>query len=156
MPLNRRITIFVFGVVIAVGTLACSERSEYEKIANTPIESRTADDLQRFLTGRWKLGKDRLDGVVIREDSLLIVNELGEVISDDCHAGRIEFMEQSKIDVRRTCLFLGDLQGKSGDYPAVVKIHGPHRIGWWLDYEPSGWRDGYGHPVLIRAEGGFR
>jgi len=163
----RAMTLFTVAVAISLSFLSCGQ-DEMERIAEKPIEARSADEIRRFLIGRWKLGENRLDGVYISRDSIKIIDEQGRVDEGHPWGGEVKFMSQSRITVKQDSVDLKGLahidtqvedMGKSVDsnngyYITPIKVVSRDSIKWWVSEEPQNWgavleRE----PVLVRAEG---
>lgn len=165
---ERAFTLLSVAVAVSLLSLSCGQ-DELERIAEKPIEARSADEIKTFLLGRWKLGKNRLDGVSISKDSIRIINDKGNVVRGHPWGGKVVFTNQSKIRVNMDSpkgdstihidSFVQNL-GESvsvsdGEYITPIKVISRDSIEWWISEEPSSWNDAdrYVEPVLIRAEG---
>jgi len=170
----RAMTLFTVAVAISLSFLSCGQ-DEMKRIAEKPIEARSAEEIKRFLVGRWKLGENRLDGVYISRDSVRMINEKGSVVRGHPWGGKVGFMNQSKIRVKmntgRDTVGLeiaykwDTLVSKSdeseapyakevGDeYVRVIKVISRDSIKWWISEKSLNWGDVDGEPILIRAEG---
>jgi hypothetical protein len=168
VPRAGWITSCLWLATLLLFTTSCAEDPN-KQIADKPIEIRTASDLREYLVGRWKTGPDELSGVVVTSDSLLIVDEDGE-LADSRYNEKIEFLDQSRlrfdVGIRIEDLTPADPSNEDrsmwsndrGEYHEsieVVNILSPNRIRWWAD-PPEEW-DTYrvdGRYTLHRAATG--
>jgi len=101
----------VLQIVLLVLQLGC--QGEHKKIAQTPTELRTDNELRRFLEGRWIFAESNsLEGLQFETDGAWVINSQGETK----YKSSIEYLDQSRI------------LHKSNDVVTVVLIDSPDTI----------------------------